>query len=315
MESFWIAFNGVLPLFAMIALGAFVRYRKFLTDTEFAHLNRMVFQVFFFVMLLHSTYTADMGKVLTVRMVAFSVGALLLLYALTWVVVCALDKDTRHRGAMIQAIYRSNVVILGYPLVANLFGEDQVGLVAGIMVIIVPLYNTLAVTTLEYFRPGGGGGVAWGAVLKGLLKNPMLRGTMAGAVLLLLGVDLPIVIMRPLKQIAGMCSPLALLVLGASFNLRSVAQHAWQLGFVVLSRLVLAPAAVMAVAVWMGFRDLELITLLVVFATPTAVASFTMAQQLGGNALLAGDIVVFTSALASVTLFGWSLLLKLLHLI
>lgn len=64
----------------------------------------------------------------------------------------------------------------------------------------------------------------------------------------------------------------------------------------------------------LGFRDIELVTLLAIFASSTAVASFTMAEQMGGDAALAGDIVVATSTLASFTLFGWSLLLKVLAL-
>ena len=65
----------------------------------------------------------------------------------------------------------------------------------------------------------------------------------------------------------------------------------------------------------MGFRGVELVSLLGIFASSTAIASFTMAQQMGGDAELAGDIVVWTSALCSFTLFGWSLLFKLLALI
>ena len=65
----------------------------------------------------------------------------------------------------------------------------------------------------------------------------------------------------------------------------------------------------------LGFRGVELVSLLGVFASSTAIASFTMAQQMGGDAELAGDIVVSTSALCSFTLFGWSLLFKLTGLI
>ncbi|MBR3561907.1 MAG: hypothetical protein IKN81_10365 [Oscillospiraceae bacterium] len=68
------------------------------------------------------------------------------------------------------------------------------------------------------------------------------------------------------------------------------------------------------VAIRLGFRGIEFITLLAIFASSTAVASFTMAEQMGGDAALAGDIVVMTSALASLTLFGWSLLFKSLNL-
>ena len=47
-----------------------------------------------------------------------------------------------------------------------------------------------------------------------------------------------------------------------------------------------------------------------VFASPTAVNSFTMAQQMGGDAELAGDIVVTTSAASILTMFLWIFLFK-----
>ena len=38
-----------------------------------------------------------------------------------------------------------------------------------------------------------------------------------------------------------------------------------------------------------------------------------VAEQLGGDGKLAGNIVVLTSALSAFTLFGWSYLLKMLN--
>ena len=62
----------------------------------------------------------------------------------------------------------------------------------------------------------------------------------------------------------------------------------------------------------MGFRGVDFVTLLCIFATPCAVASFAMAQQLGSNAELAGNSVVLTSAFSSVTLFFWVMLFQVL---
>ena len=60
----------------------------------------------------------------------------------------------------------------------------------------------------------------------------------------------------------------------------------------------------------LGFRDAAFVSLLGVFASPTAVNSFTMAQQMGGDAELAGDTVVVTSAVSMLTMFLWVFLFK-----
>ena len=41
------------------------------------------------------------------------------------------------------------------------------------------------------------------------------------------------------------------------------------------------------------------------FAAPGAVSSFTMAEQMGADGDLAGQIVVFTSLFSIITMFFW----------
>ena len=82
-----------------------------------------------------------------------------------------------------------------------------------------------------------------------------------------------------------------------------------------VGRLIVIPCVMLFAAAALGFRGADFATLIAVFASSTAVASFTMAEQMGGDAKLAGNIVVVTSACASFTLFGWSLLFKLLGLV
>ena len=71
-------------------------------------------------------------------------------------------------------------------------------------------------------------------------------------------------------------------------------------------------ALLLTAAFLIGIRGVGFAGLISVFASATAIASFTMTQQMGGDAELAGDIVVSTSALCIVTMFAWSVLFKAL---
>mgnify|MGYP007007221939 len=51
-----------------------------------------------------------------------------------------------------------------------------------------------------------------------------------------------------------------------------------------------------------------------IFATPCAVAGYAMAQQMGSDADLAGNCVVYTTGLSCFTIFGWVFVLKTLGL-
>ena len=62
----------------------------------------------------------------------------------------------------------------------------------------------------------------------------------------------------------------------------------------------------------LSFVSKNMALLVVIFTSPCAVVSFAMAQQMGGDSDLAGNCVVFTSALSCFTMFCWILLFKTL---
>lgn len=304
MEQYFIvAVQAIIPLFLLMATGVFIRWRKMLTDTELKHVNGMVFNVFFFCMMFHNLYKTDLAKVWKPELVIFGVGAVCLIVLLATVFVCLIEKDNYPRGAMIQGIFRSNFVLLGMPMVENIFGREALALPAMMIATIVPLYNIFGVLVLESFRENGSFSLK--RTLVGLLKNPMIIGAILGAFCLITGFRVPEPLLKPIAQLSDCTSPVALVILGASFKLGTLGSEKRNLILVVVSRLLIVPGLVLGAAWFWGFRGLEFVTLISIFATPCAVASFAMAQQLNSDAELAGNSVVITSALSCVTLFCW----------
>ena len=199
---------------------------------------------------------------------------------------------------------------MGVPIVMNIFGNGNIGIPTMMITVIVPIYNVLAVSALETFR---GGQIALLPILKGVLKNPMILGAILGVTLLILGVEVPAPVLKPIGQIAAATTPIALIILGASFKFGSTHAHRRQLLGVVFARLIIVPAVMLSIAAFvLEFRGIDFVTLIAIFGTPCAIASFAMAQQMGGDEELAGSCVVFTSALSCLTMFGWILLFKTL---
>lgn len=306
------AFGAVVPMFCLMAVGVFVRASRLLTETELAHVNRMVFRVFFSIMMFYNLYTTNIAATFRPRLIVFTLAVLAFVYAAAFVIVCAFEKRAKRRGAMIQAVYRSNFVLMGIPMIANLFGDSEIAVTTMMVAIVVPIYNVLGVVTLEIFR---GGRPAPARIAMNVVKNPMISGAILGLLFLLAGIPIPHPVMRALGQVTASTSTIALIILGASFRLGSTREHRGSLAVCVLSRLVLVPAFALGVAAYMGFRGMEFATLISIFATPCAVAGFAMAQQMDSDAPLAGSCVVFTSALSCFTLFGWILLFKWLGIL
>lgn len=125
-----------------------------------------------------------------------------------------------------------------------------------------------------------------------------LRGSVSlrslGLALNLSGLRLPAFLMTPIGQLGASASPVALLLLGAQFEFRDVRLHRRNLAICAALRLLVYPAA----------------ALISMFATPTAVSSFSMAAQMGGDADLAASAVTVTTVLSAGTLFLWIFLSK-----
>ena len=201
---------------------------------------------------------------------------------------------------------------MGVPIVANIFGDQNIAVTTMMIAVIVPIYNILGVFSLEVFRDDSNSSI-WKKIphmLLDVLKNPMILGAIFGAIFLLLEIHLPEPILRPIRQLSSATTPVALIILGASFKLGSTASHRIELIVCLIGRLIVIPAVVLGLANILGFTGVEFVTLLAIFATPCAIASFVMAQQMGGDAELAGSCVVFTSAVSCLTLFGWILFFK-----
>lgn len=309
-SNFIVAVSAVVPMFCLMAIGAFVKFQKWLTEEELNHMNRMVFRVFFCCMMFHSIYTTELATSFRPKLMLFGACGVLIIFFLLMLIIPRIEPDNKRRGVLVQAIFRSNFVLMGVPIVANIFGDENIAVSTMMIAIIVPMYNILAVFALETFRNGK---FALLPIIKDIFKNPMILGGIAGAALLILGVEVPKPILKPIGQISAATTPVALIILGASFRLGATHEHRRQLLGAVFGRLILVPAVMLSTAAYVfGFTGIEFVTLIAIFASPCAVVSFAMAQQMGGDSELAANCVVFTSGLSCLTIFCWILLFKTL---
>ena len=63
-------------------------------------------------------------------------------------------------------------------------------------------------------------------------------------------------------------------------------------------------------AVFFGYRNQELMALLVMLGSPTTVSSYIMAKNTGNDGILTSSIIVLTTLLSSLTLTLWIFVLK-----
>jgi len=307
MDSLALAFAVVFPLFFNMSMGYGMRRLGLLDQHTLDVMNRLVFQVFLPVLLFINIYKTDLQSSLDLPLMAFAAISILLVFSILYGLVPRFEKEDSRRGVLIQGIFRSNFIIFGIPVAAALFGDDQIGPVALLISVVVPLFNVLAVISLEIYRDGV---TQWSKILKGVAANPLILASICSVGILLLGIRLPTVLYKAMEDMAKATTPLALMLLGGSFHFSATRQCWRQVLAGVAGRLVLVPMALLAAALLMGFRDLRLTGLLALYASPAAVSSFTMAKQMAGDSELAGQLVVYSSAFSVITMFLWIVILK-----
>lgn len=307
MDNLILSFNVVLPLFLCIALGYFLKRIKMYDDSTLNKINKLCFKVFLPIYLFNSVYNTDLSAVFDIRLILFAIIALLILYALLLLIIPRMEKDDKKRGVIIQAIFRSNFALFGLPVASSLCGEENIGPTSLLIGIIVPIYNVLAVITLEAFR---GGKPSIKKMIKGVITNPLIIAPLIGVIFYLLHIELQTAVSKTVTDLGRVATPLSLVALGGSFTFRKVKGYAKQLMIGISGKLAIAPLLMITVAILLGFRNETLTPLMIMFGAPTAVSSFPMAQQMDADGELAGQFVVFTSGLAIFTIFVWILALK-----
>lgn len=312
MKNLILSFNVVAPLCLVMALGYFLKYIKILDKNSVKIMNNATFKVFLPTLLFYNIYTTDLGSVFDPKLMIFATISIIVLFGVLFLFIPIIEKDNSKTGVMIQGIFRSNFVLFGIPVATSLVGEGKIGTTALLIGIVVPLFNFLAVVCLETFR---GGNINVRKIIHGIATNPLIIGAFLGLLLLILNIKLPVFIVSTIKDISKMATPLSLTLLGASFSFSNIRKHLRETIIVVIGKLIITPLIFILISYYCGFRGVALLSLMIMFASPTAISSFQMAIQMDGDSDLASQIVVFTSAFSTVTVFCWIFILKELALI
>jgi predicted permease len=281
----------------MMMLGFLIRKNEWLNQEELRKINNVVFNLLFPFLVFSSIYHSDLSTSVQPAMITFGVLAITLTCIFAFIIIPRIEPNRASCGAMIQTTYRSNFVLLGLPLVANLYPNADLGMTAIAIAVLIPFYNAIAVVTLEIFR---GGHPSPKRILRNIATNPLIIGCAAG--LLAIPFHIHPVITQTISQLAATATPMALILLGASFQLNRSLHLRRNLLISTITRLILVPGIFLPIAACVGFRGIAFATLLGVFATPCSVSSFIMAQQMDSDGELAGAAVVYTSFLSCFTM-------------
>jgi len=297
--------NTLAPIFLLIVLGLLLRRTGLAPHELFRQTNRLVYWIALPALLFEKTAAASVAGAAAVRLAGVLVGGMVACIAAGYLVARLLRLPRTSAGAFVQASYRGNLAYVGLPVIlfslAGGAASSSAAASAAVVALgpVVPLYNLAAVIVL--LRGRGGQVPLWrrAGVLTGKVAgNPLLLACAAGVAWSTWGPAMPTAAARTLQALGQMALPLALLGVGASLAMPSGAGSLVRASAAAVVKVAFGPLAGLLGGLLVGLTPQEMRIALIYLATPTAVMSFVMAEQLGGDARLSADAVVVSTALS-----------------
>ena len=225
--------------------------------------------------------------------IAGALCALVLFFGGEWVAK-KIVPEVRDRGVFVQGVYRANTGIVGLAFCANAYGAEGIAVGAVMTGAMTFLYNILAVITLtRSLNPDTQ--IPWAAMLKQMVKNPLIVSIVVAIGWKNLDVPLHPVFDQTGHFLAAMALPLALICAGAAFDLKSVLKVSGVSQWASVGRLLVAPIVAVIIGKAMGLAGIQFGVLFMMSATPVAAASYVMVKAMGGNDVAAANIVGITT--------------------
>lgn len=286
----------MLPDFGLILLGAVLARRLGFGRPFWEGAERLVYYALFPPLLFTAIVNARFSIASEGRMLAAALGAFLAAVALGFAARILFRPQPAFFASCVQTAFRYNSYI-GLALAQSLAGAQGVALMALILAFCVPLANVFAVTALARHRQTG--------VLREMAVNPLILSTVAGLIVNLLGLELPLLLNTFLSRLGSASLALGLLAIGAGLTFASVHEERPTMAWLVGVKLAAKPAIALALVHALGLGGVAALTVVLFAALPTASSAYILAARMGGHAAPVAYAITVQTLLAMVTLPLW----------
>ncbi|WP_290770941.1 AEC family transporter [Anaerofustis sp.] len=314
MNNFIFSLNATIPIFLIMVIGILLKKLNIINDEFEKGLNKFVFNLALPLLLFQDISSTNFIKLWDSKFVIFCFITTFISIIISYF-VSMFFKDKSIQGEFIQSSYRSSASIIGIAFVQNIYGN--IGASPLMLIGAVPLYNVTAVIVLSLFnkKEHNLNKQMITKTLRGIITNPIIIGIFLGLIWSLSGFKKSIILNKTLSSLASTATPLGLITIGASFNLKKAFRKIKPALICSVFKLLVFCILFIPFAVAIGYRNDYLVTILVMLGSATTVSSYIMAKNMGHEGTLTSSVVMLTTMFSSVTLTFWIFILKSLSLI
>ena len=301
MQNLIFSIGLVAPVFLIVALGYILKKLRMINDNFVSVSSKIVFTISLPALIFTEILSVEIGEIFDVGQISFVYVGTLASFALSWIISGPLTKDAKDKAAFIQGSFRGNFAIVGLAIIVNFYGAESLGKASLVLAFTIPLYNVLSVIALtvplkKEKQPD------YKKILLEILKNPLIIAVLSAVILSYFQIEIPGVILETGTYLAELTLPLALLGIGGFLSFKDITKSSMLTTVSTTLKLVIIPAVATPLAYAFGFTGQDLGIIFILFACPTAIASFIMAEAMGANSRLAGNILLLTTLASVVTI-------------
>jgi len=306
--------NVVAPVFLLVALGYFLKKINVINENFVDVTSKFVFNVSLPALVFINIADIDLSTAIDLKQIVYIYGATLISFFIIWIISIPFIKEAKNLSVFVQGAFRSNFAIVGFAIISKLFGSFALGKAAIILAFILPLYNILAVIILTVpFRKEKKLNLK--STLAEIILNPLIVAVIVALPFSYFNIKIPSVVNLTAGFLAELALPLALVGIGGSLNLPNIKKASGLAFSSSAIKVIFIPLLLTFGSYYFGYRGLDLGIMFVLFACPTAIVSFIMAEAMGANSKLAGNIVLISTIASVFTIAIGIVILKELSLI
>ncbi len=272
--------------------------------------NRLVYYVCLPLLLFYKIGTADFFANFNGRLVIASILTVAITFLASYLYSVVRGYPDKARGVFSQGAFRGNIAYMGLAIALNAYGESGLTRAGILMGFLVPFLNFFAIIALLWPHRSDGTERGSGFWLQQLALNPLILASFLGIIWSFFALPLPLILERSLNIATGMTLPLALLAIGGGFSVERMRGDLYTAALASGIKTIWMPVLAAILLIAMGVKGTDLGIGILIAGTPAATANYIMADQLKGDAELAGTIVMFSTLLSAITYTTTLLILR-----
>ena len=295
----------IIPIFMIIILGWLARLCGFIRAEFISPANRLVFYLAIPAMVFRAISKASLNSQFDARVVILSLLSVCIVFGIAWILARRGALPRSQRGAFIQDSFHGNIGYIGLAVSFYYLGPEgfvKASILAGFLLI---LQNLLGVIALQVNAPYNTASKnRWRPALK-IAGNPIILSALAGILVSLTALPVPLVLGRCLDILSDLALPLALLIIGASLSFEMVQSKLKAVFFCGLLKLIQLPAIGFILYRLFDVMPQAYLPAIILLAAPTATVTYVMAKEMQGDSEFAVAAISLNTLLSAVTFTLW----------